>query len=300
MLRTLVLSAATLVFTGFSVSGAALPSHALYANANHAISFTIVTDTHHSLPLRATRETLSENWAGLVQVGSEESSITSSWTTPTSFTSTPSSNSAVAEWIGLGGFQTTSLIQVGTITTPDGAGSPVTTVFWENLPAAATEGVTIPAGTTVTASITPTGQDQWTLTLTDGGSTPLVDQVVNLTPAEANAVATSADWITEAPTAGNQVVPLAPIASTTMQDLTANGDDLTAMPTNSLETIGLQNGAATALPTVNASADTLTVSVSNTPTIPTGNIGQSGYPFPGQGGHTPWNGGHHGWNRGWF
>jgi hypothetical protein len=239
---------------------------------------------------------MSENWAGLVQEGKSETSVSASWTVPTSFASAPSPQSAVAEWVGLGGMSTSSLLQVGTITTPNQQGNPVTTVFWENLPHSAVEGATVPTGKTVTASITPVSgtTDEWTVSVLESGNpTPLITHTVTLTAQQAQAIETSADWITEAPsTNSNRVVPLAPVASTTMTGLMANGQALAAMPASSLVTIGLEQGPTlVAAPTVNVTADTLTVNTiyGTLAPSPGPGVGPGGFPgtgipgFPGSG-----------------
>ncbi|MCY0878756.1 MAG: G1 family endopeptidase [Firmicutes bacterium] len=251
------------------------------------------TAPHHtSSTTSPTVDQVSQNWAGLVQEGKAETSVSASWTVPSSFAEPAPPQSAVAEWVGLGGMNASSLIQVGTVTSPGANGTPVTTVFWEDLPSAAVTGTTVAAGTTVTATITPDGTDKWLLELTASGqSKPLVDHVVTVSAAQAKAIESSADWITEAPSSNQGVLPLAPISSTTMTHLMANGKPLAAMGASSLVTIGLAQGnMLLAAPTVNTSADTLTVNtiygtLSPTPTAPT--VPPGGFPGGGFGGHPP-------------
>lgn len=198
---------------------------------------TSLQPTTSSIP--TTLGSTSYNWAGLDQIGTHLTSVSATWKAP-SFTHPASSNRSIAEWVGLGGIQSRALIQVGTITSPNANGSASTTVFWEKLPRPAIQTVTIPAGATVTAKITPVGKDQWRLWLSLGGnSSPLINKVVTLSPRAAAAVETSADWITEAPSTQNGVSPLAPVASTTMSQVSANGVPLSAMDPQSLQTVGL-------------------------------------------------------------
>ena len=199
-----------------------------------------------ALPIDAT----SSNWAGIVQVGSQEKSVKATWTVPTISGAQP--GSAVAEWVGLGGMQKSKLIQIGTITTASSTGRGETLVFWEELPASANQTAQLPSGATVTASITPAGQDTWRLQLrAKGQSSPLINKVIALSPNQAAAVETSADWITEAPTTNNGVAQLAPITSTTMSGVTANDTPLAQLSPSSLETVGLydKSGNLQAAPT---------------------------------------------------
>lgn len=181
----------------------------------------------------------SYNWAGLIQAGSHETSVQASWQAP-EFTGPGQPQSAIAEWIGLGGVSSSQLIQVGTMTSPTTNGTPQTVAFWEQLPHAAVQTVSVPTGATVNASIVPAGYDQWRLLLSvKGQSQPVVDQVVTLTPEQAAGIQTSADWITEVPTANGSITPLAPVAQTVMTQVAANGIALSAMDPGTLQTIGL-------------------------------------------------------------
>jgi hypothetical protein len=184
-----------------------------------------------------------------------------------------------------------SLIQIGTITSPNSSGQASTTVFWENLPSSAVQVATVATGSTVTAKIEPTGvKNQWRLWLEVNGQTkPLINRVITLTPAKAQGVETSADWITEAPTTNQGVAPLAPVASTTMTNVEANGVPLAKMNGSSLQTIGLynQDGELLAAPTSDTSKDSVTVntvygSSLPTPTVPGGGTNPFG-PEPGFG-----------------
>lgn len=203
---------------------------------------------NQSNPTSSSTSTLSSvdatslNWAGVVQQGSSERSVQASWAVP-GFNATPqSSNSAVAQWVGLGGMSANALIQVGTITTANAAGQPTTTVFWENLPQSAVQVATIPTGAVVTANIKPDGLDRWRLSLTvKGEKSPVIDRVVRSTKSQARGIQQSADWITEAPTTNHGVAPLAPVKATTMRHAQANGIPLSRMNPRSLQTIGLYN-----------------------------------------------------------
>ena len=249
---------------------------------------TALQPTKTSIP--TTLGSTSYNWAGLDEIGTHLTSVEASWKAP-SFTRPASSNRSIAEWVGLGGIQSRALIQVGTITSPNGNGTASTTVFWEKLPRPAIQTVTIPTGSTVTAKITPQGIDQWRLTLTVQGQTSsLINKLVTLSPRAAAAVETSADWITEAPSTQNGVSPLAPVASTTMSQVKANGVPLSQMDSQSLQTVGLFGPRGRLLAAPSSTAGTSNQLVVNTifGSLPKSggastNLGESGYGGSGQG-----------------
>lgn len=204
----------------------------------------------------------SYNWAGVVKSGTHEISVQASWKAPPFAQSASNPNASVAEWIGLGGLQSNHLIQIGTITTPNSQGQAETTVFWEHLPSSAVQSVTVPEGTRVTAKIVPDGRDTWRLLLSAKGySRPLIDKLVKLTPSQASAVETSADWITEAPTTHHGVAPLAPVSGTRMTHVKANNVPLEQMNPSSLRTVSLysQNGQLLAQPASLTTKNAITV-----------------------------------------
>lgn len=240
----------------------------------------------------------SLNWAGIVQDGQHEHSVQASWKVPNFSTSPTNANSAVAEWIGLGGAQSKDLIQIGTITSPNASGHATTTVFWEELPQSAVQVARVPAGDTVNAKIEPAGTDRWRLWLkVQGLSTPLINKVITVTPSEAAGIESSADWITEAPTTNQGLAPLAPVASTTMSNIKANGVPLAEMSPKSLQPIGLygQEGQLIAKPADSTSKDTITVNTIYGSKLPqpssqgggTWAIQQPGF----GGGYNPWDDG---------
>lgn len=258
------------------------------ASPNPQSGASATASTSH-LPVDAT----SSNWAGIVQAGTREKSVRATWTVPNISRAQP--GSAVAEWVGLGGMQKGELIQVGTITTATSTGQGATTVFWEELPAAATQTTEVPAGTTVTASIRPAGQNAWRLQLlAKGQSSPLINKVISLSASQAASVETSADWITEAPTTNHGVAQLAPIDSTTMSGVKANGTPLAKLGPQSLETVGLydNSGSLEAAPT---STKDNRIEVSRVyGSHPSSGTGDTGFTItikPGQGGSLSIDGG---------
>ena len=232
----------------------------------------------------------SSNWAGVVQLGNSEQSVQASWTAP-GFTQAAQPGSSIAEWIGLGGAQSSQLIQVGTITTANNQGNATTTVFWEKLPRAAVQSATIPAGAAVTAQIVPAGTDQWRLILTlKGSSTPLINKLITLSPEKALGVKTSADWITEVPMGQTGLDSLAPVSSTVMTNVQANGVPLSQMNPQSLQTVGLygNGGQLLAAPVSDTGSITVDTVYGNLPASSDQTPGIQGYGGGGFGPGTGW------------
>ncbi|MGC8487927.1 MAG: G1 family glutamic endopeptidase [Clostridia bacterium] len=162
----------------------------------------------------------SSNWSGYALSGSagSYSSITGQWTVPTV---TPTKGSTYSSsWIGIDGFNNSSLIQTGTEQDYT-SGKAQYYAWWEILPAAETviTGDTVKPGDTMTASITQvTSSSTWTITLSDKtqGWTFKTEQSYS-------GPAASAEWIEEAPTIGGHVATLANYGLTTFDPGTVNG-----------------------------------------------------------------------------
>ncbi|MGC7870501.1 G1 family glutamic endopeptidase [Desulfosporosinus sp. SYSU MS00001] len=172
----------------------------------------------------------SENWAGYINTpdtGESYTSVSGSWTIPT--ISASQTDAVAAQWIGLGGVSSTDLLQMGTIEEIDN-GQPVAKVFWEKLPSTAQNVMTVPIGSTISASIAPsTGSSStWTLTFTINGETPgQTIPSVTLSSDYAQGIGTSAEWISEDPSNQNgQLYPLANMGSFTYHSAMVNGQSL--------------------------------------------------------------------------
>lgn len=190
-------------------------------------------------------QSVSSNWSGYVVNEGPYAGVSASWKVPTL---SQSQGGVVAEWVGIGGTgQSEALLQCGVLQQWSD-GNSVTQAFTESLPASAKPGKTVPAGATVTASVTPSGQNRWTLTVRSG-STTLASQTVTLTADEAQMVEQSAEWITEAPSTGRgRIEPLATFTPVTFQNATV------LTPAGKTESMAV---AGTPAPVVLASMDGL-------------------------------------------
>ena len=164
----------------------------------------------------------ASNWSGYAETGTF-TSVSGGWTVPTATAGAVSgsrfrffrhSTNAwySAAWLGIDGFNDSSLIQTGTEHDYYN-GSAHYSAWWEILPAAET---VIPkpvtAGDVMTATITETatvvnGKHIWTITLAD------TTQKWSFTTSQAySGAGSSAEWIVEAPSVNGQIATLADYA----------------------------------------------------------------------------------------
>jgi hypothetical protein len=174
----------------------------------------------------------SANWAGYVVTPSSNSptytSITGSWVVPPIFGSPASMGS---QWIGLGGVNSSDLLQMGTIEQLEGRRE-VAMLFWEKLPSPANLVMTIPVGSKVSAAISTQNGSDWSLdfdVVEPGGKVASKHITVTLDKAYAAGIGTSAEWISEDPAEGNgSLYPLANTGVVTFTDATVNGRPISA------------------------------------------------------------------------
>ena len=176
----------------------------------------------------------SSNWAGYVASstsGDSYTSVSASWTVPD--VSDSSEGSAAAQWVGLGGYSTSDLLQIGTIEYVDG-GEAYYKVFYEKLPDVAQQIADVEAGSSITASVLKTtdSSDTWDLTYTvvaADGDTTTSTLSVTLDSSYEEEIGTSAEWISEDPANGNgQLYSMADMGTITYTTATVNGEALNA------------------------------------------------------------------------
>jgi hypothetical protein len=186
----------------------------------------------------------SSNWAGYVDTpasGDSYTSVSASWTVPD--ISDSFEGSAAAQWVGLGGYSTSDLLQIGTLEYISG-GEVCYAVFYEKLPDVAQQIADISAGSSITASVSEAedSSDTWNLTytvVTASGNTETSTVSVTLDSSYAEEIGTSAEWISEDPATGNnQLYPMADMGTITYTSATVNGDALNASD-NTVEPIAL-------------------------------------------------------------
>jgi len=148
------------------------------------------------------------NWSGYADTSGTHQAFTKvsgSWTTPSVTCS--AEDQITSNWVGLDGFNSNTVEQLGTISWCF-QGKPVFFTWYEMYPAGTTEvGTTVQPGDKIAASVTRTGTS-YALKLTD--STHTGNNIsVTKTCALATCLDTSAEWISERPSFSIGIVPQA-------------------------------------------------------------------------------------------
>jgi hypothetical protein len=170
-------------------------------------------------------EAESTNWSGYAATGADGafSSVSATWTQPTA-TCTSRQDQYAAFWVGLDGYSSDSVEQTGTDSdcdgkTPDYYGwyemYPADPVYYTN---------TVKPGDSISASVTFSGTDTYTLVLKDTTEGWTQTQTIN----ESGFDRSSAEVITEAPCCTNSggILPLSDFGTITYGSSTANGTSL--------------------------------------------------------------------------
>lgn len=174
----------------------------------------------------------STNWSGYAATGANGSftSVSASWTEPTGTCSanTRRGQTFSSFWVGLDGFNSSSVEQTGTEVdcngkTPDYFG------WYEMFPAAPVNfSNTVKPGDKFTASVTFSGTTTYTLVLKDTTQ----GWTQNITKNQSGLDRSSAEVITEAPSSNSGVLPLADFGTVSYSVSAANGKSLgTQSPT---------------------------------------------------------------------
>ena len=192
---TLLIAAAGLV----AASLASTAAGATTVTSNHGR----LTPAHKGqvLPTK-NADTSSLNWSGYATTGSGITGVTSTFTVPSVNALPPG---FAANWAGIGGYDTSDLIQAGT--SEDEVQGYY--AWYEILPASETvidgctgdAACTVNPGDVVTVDIHSVGTNLWSVSLTDAGHWSWQK---NITYASTKS---SAEWIFEAPTVGVQTIP---------------------------------------------------------------------------------------------
>jgi hypothetical protein len=148
----------------------------------------------------ATLHTTSSNWAGYAvrRTGVSFKRVSGTWTVPAVNCSSSATSTYSANWVGLGGYTSTSpaLEQLGTESDCSASGKATYSAWFEVVPAAATTAkLTIQPGDEMFASATVSSSKKVTLTIADTTRKTKVTKSV-----QAGAIdVSSAEWIVEAP-----------------------------------------------------------------------------------------------------
>lgn len=139
----------------------------------------------------------STNWSGYMASGGTFTAVSGSWVVPSPTSTSTTDNTYDAAWIGIGGVTSSDLIQTGTANEVSPSGTVTTMAFYELLPANAQNiiSLTVTPGDTMSASITETGTNVWSLIITDVTTGQSYSKSIAYT-----SQLSSAEWIEEDPT----------------------------------------------------------------------------------------------------
>jgi Peptidase A4 family len=165
----------------------------------------------------------STNWSGYAATGGKGAftSVSGTWTQPTAHC-TSHSDQYAAFWVGLDGYNSDSVEQTGTDSDCDGT-TPDYYGWYEMYPAYPVYySKTVEPGDHMSASVTFSGTDTYTLVLKDTtrGWTKTV------TKNDSGLARSSAEVITEAPSSSSGVLPLADFGTVSYGSSKANGTSL--------------------------------------------------------------------------
>jgi hypothetical protein len=163
----------------------------------------------------------SSNWAGYVAGGGPQyTTVSGEWTVPAVQAASPLESSA--SWLGIGGTDTSSLIQTGT-TQETNEGATSYFAWYELLPSPAIAIGGVSPGDIMSASISQTAPNEWVLTIKDLTSsqqftgTGTYDVTVD-----------SAEWIEEDPTLASTggLIQLADFGTANFTDVSVEGTNI--------------------------------------------------------------------------
>jgi ketosteroid isomerase-like protein len=157
----------------------------------------------------------SHNWSGYAATGSKYTSVTGTWTVPQ-----VSSNGAAgvgATWVGIGGVSSRDLIQAGTQETDGGAGRVQYSAWVETLPQASRPvPFAVHPGDSVTVTISEQSTNNWSIDFTNNTTGKTYHTSTRYTSSHS-----SAEWVVEAPSSGNGILPLDNFGNISFTDASA-------------------------------------------------------------------------------
>jgi hypothetical protein len=172
------------------------------------------------------RDTTAEstNWSGYAVTGANGAykSVSASWTEPKATCTSRRSAQYASFWVGLDGYSSNSVEQTGTDSDCSGT-TPKYYGWYEMYPAYPVNfSNTVKPGDAMSASVTFSGTETFTLVLKDSTQGWMQTIVKNQT----GLARSSAEVITEAPSSNSGVLPLADFGTVSYSTSSANGSSL--------------------------------------------------------------------------
>ena len=197
-----------------------------YLRHNHPQA--LLVRTRHTHAVKNVTQSASFNWSGYADTATKAQTFTKvsgAWTTPSVTCS--AEDQITSDWVGLDGFTSSTVEQLGTISWCF-QHTPTYFTWYEMFPAGTVEvGTALKPGDKITASVTRTGTS-YVLKLTDA-TTAGNNISVTKSCALATCKDTSAEWISERPSFSIGIVPQAHYNAfkITSGSVTANGKTTT-------------------------------------------------------------------------
>ncbi len=189
----------------------------------------------------ASGQSRSVNWSGYAATGGTFTSVSGTWTVPTV---SPDTVGMDATWIGIGGVESTDLIQAGTQAIVE-SGQVTYSALWETLPDVAQPvPLLIQAGDQISVSIAQQDTNVWQININNLTNGQSWSKTVTYQSA-----LSSAEWIEEAPsTERSMILPLDSFGSVTFTSASTieNGQTLTLAQADA-RPITMHNSAGQAL-----------------------------------------------------
>jgi hypothetical protein len=188
----------------------------------------------------------SHNWSGYAATGGRYTAVSGTWTVPQ-----PRVNGATgvgATWVGIGGVTSHDLIQAGTQDVAAGGGQAQFQTWIETLPQASQQvPLAVEPGDSVTVSITEQGAGTgvWQISMHNNTSGQTYQTSVTYASSES-----SAEWIEEAPSGANGILPLDQFNSVSFSAVSA---------VQNAQTVDLSQTGAQAITMLNGSNQPLAV-----------------------------------------
>ncbi|MDQ2951870.1 MAG: G1 family endopeptidase, partial [Chloroflexota bacterium] len=167
-------------------------------------------------PAAASTASTSSNWSGYSANGGSFTSVTGTWTVPAVSATT---TGADATWVGIGGIDSSDLIQAGTEATVSGGA--VTYNAWiEMLPASSKPiSLSVNPGDSVTVTISEKSTGLWAIGMQNNTTGDAYNTTVRYASTH-----TSAEWVQEAPSVDRGTVPLDDFGTVKFQGASAIRD----------------------------------------------------------------------------
>jgi hypothetical protein len=248
---------------------------------------------------------VSTNWSGyaaqpLAASKATFSAVSGSWTVPTV---TGSGTAYTSVWVGLDGYTSGTVEQIGTDSDLVN-GVPTYYAWYEMYPSASVTvaSITVNPGDTISASVTYGSGNSYKLSLTDG------TQAFNTTQSLAGTKRSSAEWVVEAPSSNRGVLPLANFGTVSFSSAQATLTGATSsgpIDNSSWQNTAINMETSRGVPEANTgllsdatspSSFTVTYAGSSSPTPPTPPPSPAPPTRPTP--PSPWSH-HHGWGWGW-